>query len=161
KSPSTASPLPATASACGRLPSNATSRPAAARNAPKTDPSAPAPATRICSSCIVPLLVSARGALLISRPSVSRIPNFTLRRTTSMSEPKRASQSDVPTSNGRLLGWVDEMARLTKPDRVYWCDGSLEEKERLTAEAVERGILIPLNPEKRPGCYLHRSSPTD
>ena len=78
-----------------------------------------------------------------------------------MSEPKRASQSDVPTSNARLLGWVDEMARLTKPDRVYWCDGSLAEKERLTAEAVERGILIPLNPEKRPGCYLHRSSPTD
>ncbi len=78
-----------------------------------------------------------------------------------MSEPNRASQSDVPTSNGRLRGWVDEMARLTKPDRVYWCDGSLEEKERLTAEAVARGILIPLNPEKRPGCYLHRSSPTD
>jgi phosphoenolpyruvate carboxykinase (GTP) len=78
-----------------------------------------------------------------------------------MSEPKRASRADVPTSNSDLIAWVDQMARLTKPDRVYWCDGSVGEKERLTAEAVERGILMPLNPEKRPGCYLHRSNPND
>jgi phosphoenolpyruvate carboxykinase (GTP) len=78
-----------------------------------------------------------------------------------MSEPKRAPGSAVSTTNPHLRAWVDEAAPLTKPDRVYWCDGSVEEKERLTAEAVERGILIPLNPEKRPGCYLHRSSPTD
>ncbi|HEY2389246.1 MAG TPA: phosphoenolpyruvate carboxykinase (GTP) [Candidatus Binatia bacterium] len=78
-----------------------------------------------------------------------------------MSEPKRVPDSDVPTTNKELRAWVDEAARLTKPDRIYWCDGSAEEKDRLVAEAVERGILIPLNPEKRPGCYLHRSSPTD
>jgi phosphoenolpyruvate carboxykinase (GTP) len=78
-----------------------------------------------------------------------------------MSEPKRAPHSDVPTANKELRAWIDEAARLTKPDRIYWCDGSVEEKERLIAEAVERGILMPLNPEKRPGCYLHRSSPTD
>ncbi len=65
------------------------------------------------------------------------------------------------TSNPHLLAWVDECAKLTRPDRVVWCDGSLEEKERLTAEAVRDGILIPLNQEKLPGCYLHRSNPND
>jgi phosphoenolpyruvate carboxykinase (GTP) len=53
------------------------------------------------------------------------------------------------------------MSQLTEPDRIYWCDGSAAEKQRLTEEAVAAGILIPLNPEKRPGSYLHRSSPND
>jgi phosphoenolpyruvate carboxykinase (GTP) len=53
------------------------------------------------------------------------------------------------------------MAKLTKPDQIVWCDGSEQEKQRLTKEAVDKGILIPLNPEKRPGCYLHRSNPND
>jgi phosphoenolpyruvate carboxykinase (GTP) len=53
------------------------------------------------------------------------------------------------------------MAKLTQPDRVVWCTGSEEEKKQLTDEAVKAGILIPLNPAKRPGCYLHRSNPND
>jgi phosphoenolpyruvate carboxykinase (GTP) len=65
------------------------------------------------------------------------------------------------TKNPHLLAWVEECARLTKPDRVVWCDGSEEEKARLTKHAVDTGVLIPLNQEKRPGCYLHRSSPSD
>ncbi len=65
------------------------------------------------------------------------------------------------TTNAALLEWVGEMARLTQPDRVAWCDGSEEEKKRLTEEAVAQGVLIPLNPAKRPGCYLHRSNPND
>ncbi len=70
-------------------------------------------------------------------------------------------QSNAPTNNPKLLAWVDEMAKLTKPDHIVWCDGSEEEKQRLTKEAVDKGILIPLSPEKRPGCYLHRSDPND
>jgi phosphoenolpyruvate carboxykinase (GTP) len=63
--------------------------------------------------------------------------------------------------NANLLAWVDEASKLTRPDRVVWCDGSEEEKERLTEEALARGILLPLNAEKLPGCYLHRSNPND
>jgi len=48
-----------------------------------------------------------------------------------------------------------------KPSNVHWCDGSEQEKETLTKQAVDAGILIPLNQEKRPGCYLHRSNPND
>jgi len=65
------------------------------------------------------------------------------------------------TRNQHVLSWVGEMAAMTKPDRIVWCDGSVEEKDRLTKEAVDAGILIPLNQEKRPGCYLHRSNPND
>jgi len=65
------------------------------------------------------------------------------------------------TQNPHLLQWVDEMARLTRPDRVVWCDGSEEEKHRLTEEAVARNILVPLDQKKLPGCYLHRSNPND
>ncbi|MCC6847603.1 MAG: phosphoenolpyruvate carboxykinase (GTP) [Deltaproteobacteria bacterium] len=70
-------------------------------------------------------------------------------------------QSAAPTTNAKLLAWVGEMAKLAKPDRIVWCDGSEDEKQRLTKEAVDKGILIPLNPETRPGCYLHRSDPND
>ncbi|MCC5790770.1 MAG: phosphoenolpyruvate carboxykinase (GTP) [Opitutales bacterium] len=63
--------------------------------------------------------------------------------------------------NRSVLAWVDKVVKLCEPDRVHWCDGSEEEKERMYAQAVEEGILIPLNQEKRPGCYLHRSNPND
>src|SRR6476660_1878424 len=68
---------------------------------------------------------------------------------------------DVPTTNRHLLAWVDSMATLTKPDQIVWCDGSADEKERFTKQAVETGVLIPLNQQKLPGCYLHRSNPND
>jgi phosphoenolpyruvate carboxykinase (GTP) len=63
--------------------------------------------------------------------------------------------------NPHLVAWVEEMARLTKPDRVVWCDGSEAEKQRLTEEAVVAKVLHPLNQDKLPGCYLHRSNPND
>src|SRR5439155_25470074 len=65
------------------------------------------------------------------------------------------------TSNEAVRHWVQEMAELCKPDRLFWCDGSLAEKEALTAEAVKRGVLTPLNQQKLPGCYYHRSHPND
>jgi phosphoenolpyruvate carboxykinase (GTP) len=71
------------------------------------------------------------------------------------------SNRPAPTTNKALTSWVEEMAALTKPDRIYWCDGSEDEKRRLTELAVSEGILTPLNQQKRPGCYLHRSNPND
>ncbi len=79
---------------------------------------------------------------------------------TSSGNPVDAS-GKVLTSNPHLIKWVAEMAALTKPDHIVWCDGSDEEKKRLTAEAVQLKILEPLNQEKLPGCYLHRSNPND
>ena len=65
------------------------------------------------------------------------------------------------SSNASLLAWIEECVRLTKPDRVMWCDGSAAERDALTREAVRLGVLIPLNQEKLPGCHLHRSNPND
>ncbi|HXX68483.1 MAG TPA: phosphoenolpyruvate carboxykinase (GTP), partial [Polyangiaceae bacterium] len=70
------------------------------------------------------------------------------------------SRRALPT-NPHLSQWVEETARLAKPDRIVWCDGSEEERHRLTEEAVAAGILSPLNAQKLPACYLHRSNPND
>jgi phosphoenolpyruvate carboxykinase (GTP) len=66
-----------------------------------------------------------------------------------------------PTTHAGVLAWVGEMTQLCQPDQVYWCDGSLLEKDQLTQKAVDAGILIRLNQEKLPGCYYHRSHPND
>lgn len=63
--------------------------------------------------------------------------------------------------NKKLLAWVEEMAKMCQPDQIYWCDGSQEENDRLLKEMVDAGMAIPLNQEKRPGCYLFRSHPSD
>jgi len=63
--------------------------------------------------------------------------------------------------NVKLQEWVKEVAELCQPDSIYWCDGSQEENDRLLKEMVDSGMAIPLNPEKRPGCYLFRSHPSD
>ena len=78
----------------------------------------------------------------------------------SFSPPVDASGKPL-TSNEQLIKWVANLAQLTKPDHVVWCNGSEDEKKRLTEEAVAQKILEPLNQEKLPGCYLHRSNPND
>jgi phosphoenolpyruvate carboxykinase (GTP) len=67
----------------------------------------------------------------------------------------------MTVTNPALTAWVREMAQLTTPDRVTWLDGSDREYEGLLRDAVAAGQLIPLNPERHPGCYLHRSHPAD
>ncbi len=67
----------------------------------------------------------------------------------------------APTTNERLLAWVDEMAAMTEPDEIYWCDGSAEEYERLCRELVEAGTFEQLSDAKRPNSYLALSDPGD
>ncbi|HEY4983436.1 MAG TPA: phosphoenolpyruvate carboxykinase (GTP) [Verrucomicrobiae bacterium] len=74
---------------------------------------------------------------------------------------KKPALGNCNTSNQSVIRWVEEQAKLCKPDRIYWCNGSNEEKEALTEEAVVRGILIKLNQKKLPGCYYHRSELND
>ena len=60
-----------------------------------------------------------------------------------------------------LLAWVEDVAALTQPDAVYWCDGSLAERDRLYGELIASGTMVQLNPERRPGSYLARSTVSD
>jgi phosphoenolpyruvate carboxykinase (GTP) len=67
----------------------------------------------------------------------------------------------APTKHPVLIAWVRDIAALTQPDRVEWCDGSDEEWERLTRELVTAGTLQPLNAALRPNSFLARSDPKD
>lgn len=68
-------------------------------------------------------------------------------------------RTDAPVRD--LRGWVADVADLTEPDAVVWCDGSDAERQALLARMVETGTLLPLDPVLRPGSYLARSDPSD
>jgi phosphoenolpyruvate carboxykinase (GTP) len=72
-----------------------------------------------------------------------------------------APQHQATTDHARLQGWVDEVAALTQPDEVYWCDGSAEEYDRLAQALVDAGTFERLSDAKRPNSYLAKSDPDD
>src|SRR5690606_33760279 len=79
----------------------------------------------------------------------------------SMSQPTVPGLAPAPTKHAKLVQWVGEIAELTQPDRVVWCDGSEEEWNRLTEELVAAGTLKRLNPDKRPNSFYAASDPRD
>lgn len=67
----------------------------------------------------------------------------------------------MTTTNQNLQEWVDQVAALTKPDNIHWCDGSEAEYQQMIDTMLDNGDLHKLNSETHPDCYLHRSDPTD
>jgi len=67
----------------------------------------------------------------------------------------------MKSAHKKLNAWVEEIRTLCKPDSLVWCDGSQKEYDEMIAIAVKEGLAKPLNPQKRPGCVLFRSDPSD
>ena len=65
------------------------------------------------------------------------------------------------TKNKKLISWVDDMAKMCKPEKVYWCDGSQNEYDAMLKIMVDSGLATVLNKNKRPNCFLFRSDPSD
>jgi len=65
------------------------------------------------------------------------------------------------TTNKELQNWVDQVAKLTSPAEVHWCDGSNQEYQNFIFQMLDSGDLHKLNHETFPNCYLHRSDQTD
>ena len=78
-----------------------------------------------------------------------------------MSSPTVPGLEPAPTKNQKLVNWVRDVAALTQPDRVVWCDGSQAEWDRLTGELVAAGTMQRLNPAKRPNSFYAVSDPSD
>ncbi len=66
-----------------------------------------------------------------------------------------------PTNHRKLIEWVEEVAKLTTPDRIHWCDGSAQEYDELCQLLVDSGTFLRLNPQKRPNSYYAVSDPGD
>ncbi len=72
-----------------------------------------------------------------------------------------SSETTVPTTHRKLVNWVEEVAELTQPDSVHWCDGSAEEYDRLAQTLIDAGTFTRLSDAKRPNSYLAWSDPSD
>src|SRR3989440_12932041 len=68
---------------------------------------------------------------------------------------------DARPTNQAILDWVHEIAALTEPENIFWCDGSDRENEFLIAEPLKQNVLIKLNQKEVTRSYLHRSDPND
>lgn len=78
------------------------------------------------------------------------------------SDPSSRMTSISPgPGRAELARWVEEVAALTRPDAVHWCDGSAAETESLLTQMVAAGSLIRLDQSLRPDSYLARSDPED
>ncbi len=73
----------------------------------------------------------------------------------------RPSVGKGKSQNQKLIKWVEEVAELTQPERIHWCDGSQEETDLLLKEMVASGMATKLNEKLRPNSFLFRSDPTD
>ncbi|MFM7224196.1 MAG: phosphoenolpyruvate carboxykinase, partial [Actinomycetota bacterium] len=69
--------------------------------------------------------------------------------------------TEAPTTNAKLLAWVEHWTAILQPDAVHWCDGSEAERELLTRRLVESGTLTELDPAKRPNSFYARSDQGD
>ncbi|RZJ19449.1 MAG: phosphoenolpyruvate carboxykinase (GTP) [Brevundimonas sp.] len=78
-----------------------------------------------------------------------------------MSNATIAGLRPAPTRHAGLVAWVEQIAALTRPDRVHWCDGSQAEKSAIIADLIGKGTLKELDQAKRPGCYYAASDPKD
>ncbi|MBX9423211.1 MULTISPECIES: phosphoenolpyruvate carboxykinase (GTP) [Streptomyces] len=72
-----------------------------------------------------------------------------------------AAPQTLPTQHQELVSWVNEIAEITQPDSIVWCDGSEAEYERLCEELVAKGTFTKLDPTLRPNSYYAASDPTD
>jgi phosphoenolpyruvate carboxykinase (GTP) len=68
---------------------------------------------------------------------------------------------DSKPANQAVLDWVQEVAKLTQPENIFWCDGSERENDFLLDQAQKQNVVIKLNDQKVPRSYLHRSNPND